>query len=394
MNVILAVDPIVPTLTGIGRYTWELTQRLPPLAGIDDLRFFGFGRWIENPGDLLSVGPATSAVRQKLAASQLAVWLYGHVAPLISWNSLRGFNDYLYHSPNFFLPPFAGLRVATFHDLSVYRYPEFHPPARVTFMRREIPKALRRANHIIAVSQFVAGEITNYLDFPSERISVVPNGVSASYHPCPAEMLRSKLSEYTLEPGRYALCVSTIEPRKNITILLEAYARLPSSLRQRYPLVLCGDKGWRSEVTHDAIDRAQRAGWLIYLGFTPEGDLPLLYAGARLFAFPSLHEGFGLPVLEAMACGIPVVASNRSAIPEVTQDAALLVEPQERDALTEALRQGLQDKIWRERAIQRGLQCAKACTWDACAARTRDVYAQVIAATEPSATAVNQARGQ
>jgi glycosyltransferase involved in cell wall biosynthesis len=132
---------------------------------------------------------------------------------------------------------------------------------------------------------------------------------------------------YGLSHGSYSLCVTTIEPRKRIDSLLAAYARLPEKLRVVYPLILVGGKGWRSEHLHQAIDAAANAGWLHYLGFVPEDDLPALYAGARLFVYPSSYEGFGLPVIEAMASGVPVVTSNRSCLPEIASGAAKLVDP-------------------------------------------------------------------
>jgi len=251
------------------------------------MRFFRFGQWVTDPRVLRSSKPHAVATRQALASSRAAIWAYSQVYPLVACSRLRNHPGFLYHSAKYFLPFFRGPSVSTFHDLSVYRYPEFHPPARVSLMRREIPKALRRANHLIADSHFVAAEMSDYLSVSLDRISVVPCGVSDNYVPRSVESLEGPLARYGLAPKGYALCVATVEPRKNIANLLRAYQRLPSNVRARIPLVLCGDRGWISEEIHVAIERARREQWLRYFGYMPEEDLPPIYAGARVFIYPS-----------------------------------------------------------------------------------------------------------
>ncbi|MOA25446.1 D-inositol 3-phosphate glycosyltransferase [compost metagenome] len=181
-----------------------------------------------------------------------------------------------------------------------------------------------------------------------------------------------------MQPGGYSLYVGTIEPRKNIETLLDAYERLPLALRRRWPLILTGYKGWRSEEIHGRIEDAQRAGWARYLGFVPGEDLPLLFAGARLFAFPSLYEGFGLPVLEALSSGVPVVCSNSSSLPEVAGEAALMSEPLDVETLTANLQRGLEDDAWRTMAIASGLRHAATFSWERCARQTIEVYRKVV----------------
>ncbi len=170
------------------------------------------------------------------------------------------------------------------------------------------------------------------------------------------------------------LCVSTIEPRKRIDSLLAAYARLPREILATYPLVLAGGSGWQSESLHAAIDAARSAGWLRYLGFVDEADVPAIHAGAHLFVYPSIYEGFGLPVAEAMASGVPVVTSNRSALPEVAAGAARPADPDDLDALCVAIEASISDSVWPHHAIAKGLQIARQYNWDECLEQTLLIY--------------------
>jgi alpha-1,3-rhamnosyl/mannosyltransferase len=170
------------------------------------------------------------------------------------------------------------------------------------------------------------------------------------------------------------LALATLEPRKNLTRLLDAYEQLDATLRKRYPLVLAGAMGWHADRIVQRIDALVARGEAIKLGYVSEELLPRLLAGARAMAFPSIYEGFGLPPLEAMAAGVPVVASSASSIPEVTGEAALLVAPEDTDGLREALDRALTDTAWRDEAIARGLQRARRFSWQRCVDATVNVY--------------------
>lgn len=187
------------------------------------------------------------------------------------------------------------------------------------------------------------------------------------------------LRRFGLEPQGYVLCVATIEPRKRIDCLLEAYRALPNAVKRSFPLVLVGGKGWLHHSLDVEIKKAQIEGWLQQIGFVSNADLRQLYAGARLFAFPSVYEGFGLPVLEAMASGAPVIASNSSSIPEILQDCGRLVETGNVPAWTEAIRSGIEDSAWRMQASRKGLARSQDFTWSRCAGETANVYASISA---------------
>ncbi|KYP95475.1 mannosyltransferase, partial [Sodalis-like endosymbiont of Proechinophthirus fluctus] len=175
----------------------------------------------------------------------------------------------------------------------------------------------------------------------------------------------------------YTLFTGTIEPRKNLMVLFSAYEQLPLKLRQRYPLVISGYKGWGSGAEHQRLERGSREGWVSYLGYVAQEELPILFAAARLFVFPSLYEGFGLPVLEAMASGVPAVCSNVASLPEVANDAALTCDPRDVDALSEGIARGLQDDVWRVETIDAGLARAQMFSWQRCAQDTIKAYLKV-----------------
>lgn len=387
MQVILGSDAIHRPLTGIGRYALELARHLREMPEVERLDFFAFGRWplwdelLAADGALEPLsgpvsGPSQGGVslRSRLAGQAWAVRAYQALTPhWYAWR-LRHRGDALFHSPNYFLPPHAGPMVATIHDLSHVWFPQFHPQARVDFLNRALPDTFRRADFLITDAESVRQEVIERFGWPEDKIAAVPLGVDPVFHPRSAVQVGDSLGRLGLAFGSYALFVGTIEPRKNLATLLDAYENLPHALRQRWPLVVVGSRGWNSEALHARMAVAATQGWLRYLSFVPQQDLPLLYAGAHLFVFPSLYEGFGLPPLEAMASGVPVVCSQVSSLPGVVGDAALLFDPHDVQALGLALRQGLEDASWRAGARSAGLARAQAFTWRATAEATLQCY--------------------
>lgn len=366
MKIALTVEALSPELTGIGRYTWELASRLPQQLGSERVCYYRNGRRIEDPAYFLE-HDTPPRLKKTWLERRIPRW-YTTLAEKQRCRSL------LFHGPNFFLPPCARSGVATIHDLSVFRFPETHPSERIKAFELNLHRTLRQADHLITDSEAIRREVIDFFGWPAAKITAVHIGVAATFAPHSPAALAPVLSAYSLTPGDYILCVSTLEPRKKIANLIAACRDLPLVLRQRYPLVLVGGKGWLNEALHTAIAGAQAEGWCRPLGFVPESALPAIYAGARLFVYPSIYEGFGLPVAEAMACGVPVVTSNRSSLPEVTQGASLLVEPDDHEALREAIIKGLNDDDWREKAIASGLTVAKAYSWERCVEETVAVY--------------------
>jgi alpha-1,3-rhamnosyl/mannosyltransferase len=200
--------------------------------------------------------------------------------------------------------------------------------------------------------------------------------VTAAFHPREGAEIAEQLAALGIFPGRYALCVSTLEPRKKIAELLYAWRELPTRIRNSTPLVLAGGSGWLNESLREQIRDGVAAGWLRHLGFVPEADLAVLYAGATLFLYPSIYEGFGLPPVEAMASGTPVIVANSSCLPEVCGDAALYIDPNDIAGFSSAIAAALMDAEWRADARKRGLRRAARYQWEECAKQTVQIYRQ------------------
>lgn len=377
MKVILSVDSIRFPLTGIGRYNYELANKLRGLKNLD-IRFFSGFRFLSELGMPKEQGGSYHLIKKIAQNSNFISDVYRVVMPLLKYKALKGFEDYLFHGPNFFLPPFAGRRIATFHDLSPFTWPQCNTPQRIRFTQKELLKTLERADALITDSEFTRQELASYFSWPIEKIYAVSLASSSDFHPRSIESLTPVLARYGLKPGGYTLFVGTVEPRKNIVVLLDAYSRLPEVIRKNWPLIICGYQGWRSAAIHERIALAERQGWARYLGFTAAKDLPYLFSGAHLFAFPSLYEGFGLPVLEAMASGIPTVCSNAASLPEVAGGVALMSSPEDVPALTENIIRGIEDDAWRLTSKTNGLRHAQSFSWQRCAQETLSVYQKVI----------------
>jgi alpha-1,3-rhamnosyl/mannosyltransferase len=369
LRIILSVEALEPQLSGIGRYTLALASRIGAAPEVSRLRFYRNERWVRDPMTLLRP-PATDW------SSRAKAWLTKDHRSRRARDKAqaRASRGWLFHGPNYFLPDWAEGGVITVHDLSVMLYPEAHPAERLRYFERRFARSLALAGHVITDSETVRQEVIAMLSVDSARVTAIPLGVDPWFHPRAAADIAATLATYDLVPAGYALCVSTVEPRKRIAELLDAWSLLPHAVRSRWPLMVTGGAGWLSEAVRAKMEAGARAGWVRYLGFVPDADLPALYAGAALFLYPSVYEGFGLPPLEAMASGVPVVVANASCLPEVTGGAAMLVEPSDVEGFAGRIEQALLDEVWRSEARRAGLARARCYDWDRCAAETVRLY--------------------
>jgi glycosyltransferase involved in cell wall biosynthesis len=276
----------------------------------------------------------------------------------------------IYHSTDFIPLRWGAKRqVITVHDLSFLVLPEHKDLASSRYYTAQIEWAVKTADHIISNSAATKRDMIELLRVPEEKITVTPLGIGTPFR------TQEVLPRVAGLPDEYLLFVGTLEPRKNIPLLLEAYKQVKSAP----PLVLAGRTGWLYEDIVKAIHQAQAEGFhVIWRDDIGDGELVSLYRHAQLLLMPSHYEGFGFPIVEAMACGTPVIASNISSLPEVVGDAGLLVSPSDLSAWVEAMEYGLFDPAWRAGAIARGLAQSARFTWENCAQITEQVYNQVI----------------
>lgn len=376
LKLAMSVDTLRFPLTGIGRYTLELAAQL---ARRDDLDLLCMRAGTLLPG-LPQVLPGTDdrrRVRDLLSRFGLPVEVYRRWSEFTRARALRGHADRLFHGTNFYAPTFKGRCVLTLHDASVRRFAHTHRQDRVRFMLKEVERSLRQTSMVITVSEFARREIAELWDWPHEAIRVTPLAASEVFRPHSDGLLACTMQRLNLRARGYCLYVGTVEPRKNLGTLLDAYVRLPLALRQYYPLVVAGYRGWESDTLHHRLQQAAAQGWLCYLGFVEDSLLPALVAGARLFVFPSRYEGFGLPVLEAMASGVAVVCSDAASLPEVGGAAARYVPPDDVDGWQQHIQRALEDDHWRQALVTQGLAQAAQFSWRRCADLTVAAYREV-----------------
>jgi glycosyltransferase involved in cell wall biosynthesis len=264
--------------------------------------------------------------------------------------------------------------VVTVHDLAFIRFPQTFRAYNRTYLDFATRTSVKRAAAILAVSEHTRRELVGLLGVDPARVVVTPNAARAHFRPPdPAALQRFRVRKGL--PERFILYVGTVEPRKNLVSLLEAYARLPAELQ--LPLLIGGGKGWLYQPLFERLAQLGLGDRVQPVGYLDEAELPLWYAAATLFAFPSIYEGFGMPPLEAMACGTPVLTSNGASLPEVVGDAGLMVPPLDIDAMAAALTRLLRDADLRSELRERGLRRARQFSWHASAERTHAVYSRV-----------------
>jgi glycosyltransferase involved in cell wall biosynthesis len=285
----------------------------------------------------------------------------------------------VYYFPDFALPPVRhGRSVITIHDLSFLLVPDCAEDGLRAHLERVVPSSVRGADFITADSENTRNELTTLLDAPPDRVEVVYGGVDARFRPILDPVaLESIRQKYGLQ-FPFVLYVGTIEPRKNLTRLLRAFTSVRGRHGIRHRLVVAGGLGWLYQDVLREIDELAAEHEVVFLGRVVDDDLPALYSLADLFVFPSLYEGFGLPPLEAMACGCPVVCSNTSSLPEVVGDAGVLVSPFDTDGLADALAALITDPDRRADLGERGLLRSREFTWEASARRLLKVFRRLV----------------
>jgi glycosyltransferase involved in cell wall biosynthesis len=366
---------------GIGRVTRATVEALAALPAAPALTLF----YCREPTAVADAGsawlaglaarhPAVRIRRLPLPPRWVTFFWLRHRLPLPA-ELVTGPVDVLL-APDFVAPPAARARtIITVHDLSYLIVPQYADPGLRRYLTAAVPRALRRAAHVVAVSEATRRDLITRLGLPPERVSTVYNGVDPRFRPLDPAARAAARARLGL-PERFVLTLGTLEPRKNHLGLLRAFARLAGA-EPDLALVVGGRRGWLDQPIFDEVRRLGLEERVRFLGGVPDDDLPALYAAATAFAYPSWYEGFGLPPLEALACGVPVVASRAGALPEVCGEAALLVKPGDTDALAAALARALGDAALRAELARRGPAQAARFTWPATARRLLEVMARV-----------------
>jgi glycosyltransferase involved in cell wall biosynthesis len=265
--------------------------------------------------------------------------------------------------------------VFTVHDISMFLHPEFYPAAVRWRMNRLILQGIRKARRILCISEHARDHVAEHFHIAADRLAVVHHGVGTQFHPIPPAQRQPVLTTYGIH-APYVLHVGKLQARKNIVRLLHAFHQFRHAIQSDVKLVLAGRGTWTSPDIVDTMARLHLRDYVIELGHVDADDLPALYSGARMLAFPSLLEGFGLPVIEAMACGTPVLTSNVSCLPEIAGNAALLVNPYSVSDLADGMYRIFTDMPLRETLLARGLERAQAFSWRQTARQTLAVYQQ------------------
>ncbi len=363
--------------TGIAAYTRNLAEALLE-SGQVEAQFFYYLGWsrILREVSLPALSPLKRLVKKLVPRPY-------EVSRLVQqWRFRKGVVKYrpdLYHEPNYLAFRFDGPIVITVHDLSHVRYPEMHPADRVRAMNKFLPRSMETASQIIVDSRFIKDEVVSYFGVDPAKVHAIHLGVGKNFAPRSAEDLGPVLARLGLSAKRYILAVGTLEPRKNLLQAIDAYAGLPEAIRKSTPLVIAGMKGWLAEELQTRIRKYEDRGEVRWLGYVSAEVLPMLYSGARMLVYPSLYEGFGLPVLEAMASGIPVIASNQASLPEVAGEAGIMVDPRDCEALRDAMLRLIEDEQEVRCRIDLGIAQAARFTWRSCAEQTLAVYKRAFA---------------
>jgi glycosyltransferase involved in cell wall biosynthesis len=286
----------------------------------------------------------------------------------------------LFHS-QYVLPPLIPCKsVLTIHDILYESNPEFFPELHKTLLKFFVPFSARRADRIISVSEFTKKQIVNYYGIPEEKITVIHEGASDKFAPMrDNDLILSVLKRYGVKK-KYILFVGRIEPRKNIVGLLKAFNYIKKRGMKDLCLVIVGnqDSIFKEKELFDRIEEMELGSDIIFTGGVSEDDLPVLYNGAEVLVYPAFAEGFGLPVLEAMSCGTPVITSNTTSLPEVTGDAAILINPHLFEEIGEGIEKLLNNQGLRKEFSEKGLERAQKFKWDKTAEKTIEVYRKVI----------------
>jgi alpha-1,3-rhamnosyl/mannosyltransferase len=368
ISVLLDASPLLLRSAGVKNYVYYWAHSLAALAAPNALSLFPFLRL---PG---SFAHETSVLGRLPTLQRLGLLFAANRCPYPFLNWITPTLD-IFHASHLVLNPPRKMRLtSTIYDMTCWLMPEVHSASMVKASRRIALQLFRPAAGLIAISESTRADAVRLLDLSPEKIEVIYPGVAPAFFEADPNAAGETARRYGLAKP-YALYVGSIEPRKNLGILLDAWQALAPDIREEFDLVLAGPWGWGDRSVYDRL-RAGVPG-VRYLGYVPESDLPSLTAQATLFVYVSLYEGFGLPVGQAMAAGVPVLTSNVSSLPEVVGDAGLVADPRSREEIRAALERLLLSSALRSELAARGRARARQFTWVECARKSWRFFERV-----------------
>lgn len=361
---------------GIGRYVRELTSALATLDNSNQYKLF--------------VAGATQSQLSPPLATNFR-WKSSRITPdwfARLWHRARfplpveiftGKID-LFHATDFVLPPTLShtKTLLTVHDLSFIRVPEAATPSLRSYLNKVVPRSVKKADHILADSQATKDDLVELYRVSPDKITVLLSGVNHRFKPVTDQhLLTQTRQKYGLKNHPYLLSVGTVQPRKNYSRVIQALHRLHQQGHELH-YAIAGGKGWLNDEMYTTIEQTNMQDYVHLLGFVDDEDLPALYSAADCLIITSLYEGFGLPILEAMASGTPVITSNLSSLPEVAGNAGLLVDPLNTEAITHAIHEIITDDSKRQQLIESGYRQVEKFTWEKSAQQLRSVYESLL----------------
>lgn len=359
---------LLSPLTGIGRYTYEISKHIKQNDDFETSFFYGYiSKKLLAPSDKSDIKSLKFLLTKNQYIKKIA-------RKILMFSSRIFSSTYdIYWQPSFI--PNDGIKakkiVTSVHDFSFILHKEYHPEERIEYFEKYFLKNIIKCDMIITGSEFSKKEILNRLSFTTNQVKVIYHGVNHNLF----KVLNNISVDFKL-PKKFIFSVGSIEPRKNLVGLLKAYNHLNKEFKKEYKLVLAGFKGWENKEIMELIEQSKEN--IHYLGFISDDELAKVYNLASCFVFPSFYEGFGLPVLEAMACGAPVVCSNTTSLPEVGGDAVIYCNPHDIYDIKEKMKMVLNDKNIQQKMIEKGLKRVKQFTWEKSAYQHIEIFKSLV----------------
>ena len=389
MNLIFNAEALRPPITGVGNYSFYLLEQYLKRNCFDKIECFTGTHWQSGRQQL----GATTALKARGGHDSHSAWeklageirlAVGHIPGTKAlYDSImdRRFEGYanavpdaIYHETNYILKPYAGPSVTTVHDLSHIRYPDCHSPNVIDWLGNNLAATLDRADRIITVSNIIREELLEHYRVSEDKVVTIYEGVDDRYKPRSGHDVESALTPLGLKEKQYVLLTATLEPRKGIDVLLDAWSLVPLNLRQAFPLVITGSSGWRNSGLVNRIEAFIKEGTVHHLGYVQADLLPYLFSGASVFSYPSVYEGFGLPVLDAMSSGVPVICRAGTSMAEFAEGACVLCDTGDAEELAFHLERLLESPEERAGWAARGREQAGKFSWTRCADETLAIY--------------------